>query len=163
MKKSVFIFILMCEFAAIGFAQGDKVMVSAGARIMTTQCIDCGIFSGIELAGGYAVTEKIVASLNVGYFSKSESYITKVFDIGVSVDGYFKEAYKGFYAGGDVTIILEESYPGAYDSSIDFTLNLGWAIGIGEHIRIIPHLGYGTWLSNYDKRIIGGLKFGYKL
>jgi hypothetical protein len=161
MKKIVFIFILMCEFATIGFAQGDKVMVSAGAGIIATRCNNCVIYTGIELAGGYAITGKIVTSFNVGFFSELEDRAS-IITTGVSVDGYFKEAYKGFYAGADVTIISEKVYR-TYESYIHFTLNLGWAFSIGEHIRIIPHFGYGTWDVNSGGRIIGGLRFGYKL
>jgi hypothetical protein len=167
MKKITLTFFLACGIAAIGFAQSGKIMPSAGAGIIAPACTNCSTFAGIELAGGYAVTEKIVASLNVGIFSKSEASKVNIFSIGISGEYYFKEAFKGFYASPDITFIsTKEKYNDVVyfdESNITIGLNLGWAIGIGENFRIIPHFGYGTWFENSDGRITGGLKLGYKL
>ena len=143
-------------------------MVSAGYDILAPACTNCKMLSGFEFAGGYAITEKIVGSLNVGIFSRSESpYKTNSFAIGISGEYYFKEAFKGFYVSPDITFISTmEKYNSTEtfdEKNITVGLNLGWAIGIGDHFRIIPHFGYGTWFEDSKGRVSAGLKLAYKL
>ncbi len=168
MKKLGLSFLLLFGIVTINFAQSEKIMVSAGFGILAPACTNCKTLSGFEASGGYAITEKIVGSVNLGFFSRSDSpFKTNAFAIGVSGEYYFKEAYKGFYVSPDVTFISTKSkYDGNETGSEDnltVGLNLGWAIAIGDNFRIIPHFGYGTWFENTDGRITAGLKVGYRL
>lgn len=168
MKKLGLSFLLVFGIVTINFAQSEKIMVSAGFGVLAPACTNCDLLSGFEAAGGYAITEKIVGSVNLGFFSWSEgSSKLNAFAIGVSGEYYFKEAFKGFYASPDVTFISTTAKSGGNETgsenNLTVGLNLGWAIAIGDNFRIIPHFGYGTWFEGTDGRITTGLKVGYKL
>lgn len=165
MKKLGLFFLLLFGIVTINFAQSEKIMVSAGFGVLAPACTNCDILSGFEAAGSYAFTEKIAASLNMGFFTRTEGGGTlNSFAIGVSGEYYFKEAYKGFYVSPDVTLItLSVKDSDFSDSNLTIGLNLGWAIAIGDKFRIIPHFGYGTWFEDSDGRITSGLRLGYKL
>jgi len=168
MKKIGLTFIMLVGILSLSLGQSEKIMASAGFGILAPACTNCDMLSGFELGGGYAITEKIVGSVNLGFFSRSESPSKiKAFGIGVSGEYYFKEAFKGFFAGPDITYIsTSQDFDGTEvfsENNLTVGLNIGWAIGIGEHFRIIPHLGYGTWFENSDGRISTGLKLGYRL
>lgn len=150
------------------FAQDSKIMVGVAGRIVGPACTNCSALYGVGFSGGYAFTEKIVGTFDLGFYSRSESEdkINSV-AVGVSGDYYFKEAYKGFYVGPDLTYItIKEKYNGDEifsDNNLSIGVNVGWAIAAGERFRIIPHFGYGTWFENSDGKITIGLKLGYKL
>ncbi len=165
MKKLGLSFLLVFGIITINFAQSEKIMVSAGFGILAPACVNCNLLSGFEAAGGYAITEKIVGSVNLGFFSRSQSDSKlNAFAIGISGEYYFKEAYKGFYVSPDVTFISRSVKDSDFsDGDLTIGLNLGWAISIGDHFRIIPHFGYGTWFEDSDGRITTGLKVGYRL
>ncbi|MEO7992276.1 MAG: hypothetical protein ABI663_22190 [Chryseolinea sp.] len=168
MKKLLFTMFSAFGIISIAFAQSDsKIMASAGGGILAPACTNCSSLAGVEFAGGYAFTKHIVASLNLGLFSKAETGSKlKAFAVGISGDYYIKEAYKGFYVSPDLTLItLSNKYGGTTYSDNNFTvgLNLGWAIAIKDHFRIIPHFGYGTWFEDSKGRITAGLKIGYKI
>ena len=159
---------MLLGITVVSFGQSEKIMVSAGFGVLAPACTNCDILSGFEAAGSYAFTEKIAASANLGFFTRSENGGTiNAFAIGVSGEYYFKEAFKGFYVSPDVTFISTTSkYDGlgsASENNLTVGLNLGWAIGIGDKFRIIPHFGYGTWFEGTDGRITSGLRLGYKL
>ncbi len=168
MKKLSFTMLLAFGIISMALAQSEsKIMASAGGGILAPACTNCKTLAGFELAGGYAFTKNIVASLNIGLFSRSdEGSKLNAFAVGVSGEYYIKEAYKGFYVSPDLTLItLSNKYGGTTFSDTNFTvgLNLGWAIAIKEHFRIIPHFGYGTWFEDSKGRITAGLKVGYKI
>jgi len=168
MKKLSFTMLLAVGIISMAFAQDSKIMVSAGAGMLAPACTNCTTLFGGELSGGYAFTEKIAASLNFGFYSKSES-TSKIgtFSVGVSGEYYFKEAFKGFYVSPDITYItINQKNNGTEvfsENNITLGLNLGWAIGIGDRFRIIPHFGYGTWYENSKGRITAGLRVGFKI
>jgi hypothetical protein len=163
-------FALLCAWGIVplAFAQDSKIMVGVSGRMVGPACTNCSALWGPAFSGGYAFTEKIVATFDVGFYSKSESS-DKInsFAIGVSGDYYIKEAFKGFYIGPDITFItVKEEFDGTEifsEENISIGINLGWAIAAGDRFRIIPHFGYGTWFENSDGKITAGLKLGFKL
>src|SRR5436190_7691181 len=154
MKKICLTTFIVCFVVATAFAQDKgKIMVGLGGGILGAGCTNCTAFSGPEILGSYKVNEKIAATLNLGFFSKSGTSVTA---IGVSGDYYLKGAYNGFYLAPDLTYIT-------YSTSSDITvgLNLGWGIVVADSWRIKPHFGYGTWFDGAKGRITAGLQVGF--
>ena len=168
MKLSYALLIVFGLAASTAFAQDDsKIMVGVSYRSFGAACTNCAAVSGPAFSGGYAVTDKIVATLDLGIYSKSSSGTTSnVTAFGVSGDYYLKGAYKGFYIGPDVTFIniTEKFSTTEYtQSNLTVGVNLGWGIVVAERWRIIPHFGYGTWFENSNGRITLGVKVGFKI
>ena len=167
MQKLSFTFLLVLGLCA-AYAQDSKIMVGASGRVFGPACTNCTALTGFGLSGGYTVINKVVATLDVGFYGKSEgsSKINST-AVGISGDFYPKEAFRGFYIGPDIsyiTITQKISDTEVFsDNSISIGLNLGWAIPIGERLRIIPHMGYGTWYENSKGRITFGAKVGFKI
>jgi len=115
-----------------------------------------------------AVQDHIVATLDIGFYSKTAGSSTlNSTAIGISGDYYLKEALNGFYIGPDLTYItLSEKFNGNEifsKNSFTIGLNAGWGIALGESWRLVPHFGYGTWYDGSSGRITAGLKVGYIL
>jgi hypothetical protein len=169
MKKLLLIPLLAWGMISIAFAQSDsKLMVAVGPRVFGPACTNCSALSGFGLSGGYALIDKMVATLDVGFYSRSEfSSKLKSTAIGISGDFYPKEAFRGFYVGPDITyIIISQDINGMEvfsETNITVGINLGWAIAIGNKFRIIPHAGYGTWFEDSKGRITVGMKVAYKI
>ena len=167
MKKLMFTLWLALGIVSMVFAQDSKVMIGVSGRMVGPACTNCSALYGPAFSGGWAFTKKIVATFDFGIYSRSESDDKiKAFAMGISGDFYFKEAYKGFYIGPDVTFItVSEEFDGSEifsEDNISIGINLGWAIGIGDRFRIIPHAGYGTWFEDSDGKITAGVKLGFR-
>lgn len=168
MKKLMFTLWWALGIVPVVFAQDSKIMVAAGYRLVGPACTNCDALYGPAFSAGWAFTEKIVATFELGVYSRSEaSDKLKAFAVGISGDYYFKEAYKGFYIGPDFTYItVKQEFDGSEifsENNLSVGINIGWAIGIGDRFRIIPHLGYGTWFENSDGKVTIGGKLGFKI
>jgi hypothetical protein len=169
MKKLCVMGFIICTTVATSFAQdAGKIMVGLGGGILAPACTNCTSLSGFDLFAGYQMTNKIVATLDLGFYSKSDgSAAINSMAIGVSGDYYLKEAYKGFYVGPDVSYLTyTEKISGTEvfsKNSITIGLNVGWGIAVADNWRIKPHFGYGTWFENTKGRITAGLQVGYIL
>ena len=147
------------------FAQG-KIMVGASGRFFGPACTNCTALYGGSISGAYAVINKLAVGLDLGLYSRSETSTLSALAIGITGDFYPKGDFKGFYVGPDITLINLTNKFGSSkvsDSNITIGANIGWAIAIGEKLRIIPHLGYGTWFEDSKGRITTGLKVGFRI
>jgi len=157
---------VVCFAVASSIAQAK--MVGAGYGILAPGCTNCTSLSGFNLFGGMAVNDKIVATLNLGFFSKTDGAASlNSTAIGISGDYYLKEALNGFFVGPDLTyIMINEKINGTEvfsQNNLTIGINAGWAIALGESWRLVPHFGYGTWYDNSSGRLTAGLKVGYVL
>jgi hypothetical protein len=122
---------------------------------------------GGGVSGAYAIINKVALGLDVGVYSRSETSKLNTFAIGLTADFYPKGDFKGFFVGPDITYItIAQKFNGIEtfsENNITLGANLGWAIAIGDRLRIIPHLGYGTWYENSKGRITTGVKVGFRI
>ena len=151
----------------------SQMMVAVNGGLVGPACTNCGILAGGGASFSYAVTDRIVPTVDAGlYTSSSEDgfgnkYSNSALLIGIGGDFYFKEAYKGFFIGPEVAFIqlgykVNGTSTDFSQSNVTIGANLGWAISAGDRIEIIPHFGYSTWFENSKGRVTMGLKLGFK-
>jgi hypothetical protein len=169
MKKLCVTVFIICGVVATSFAQdAGKIMVGLGGGILAPACTNCSSLSGFDLSGAYQLKDKIVLTLDLGFYSKTDgpSKLNSTM-IGISGDYYFKGAYNGFYLGPDISSIsLGTKYNGTdlgTSHNLTIGINAGWAIVVADSWRIKPHFGYGTWFDGSQGRITAGLQVGFIL
>lgn len=165
MKKLVSTVIL--TLALVGaYAQG-KIMVGASARLFGPACTNCTALYGGSVSGAYAIIDKVALGLDLGVYSRSQNSNLNTVAVGLTADFYPKGDFKGFFVGPDITFIsIAQKFNGVEtfsDKTVTIGANLGWAIAIGDRLRIIPHLGFGTWYENSKGRITTGVKVGFRI
>lgn len=170
--------IALLTFAFNSQAQSDYTMMGgANAGIMGPACTNCGLLYGGGITFGYAVTDHIVPTIDLGIYSDKTTidwggstsvYKTSARVVSVSGQFYLKEAYKGFYAAPEISFISID-YKADGNQVIGYPINnitigadIGWAISIGERIELVPHMGYSTWFENSKGRVTLGTKLGFK-
>ena len=158
----------MLLFTSItSFAQDKTMMPAVHAGIIGPGCTNCGIMTGVGASFGYALHEKIAATVSADFYSDKDVVLgitakTSVAAFGLSGEFYPKEALKGFFIGPDVLFITTATdLNGAtiFETN-DLTVGgrLGWVITIGELVKFVPYMGYGTWYDNSKGRGIFGMK-----
>lgn len=171
MKKSLLVLICLTYFTTISKSQDSKMMAGINYGVLGPACTNCTATTGGGVFFDYAVLEKLAVGTELGLYGKSETsfgYETKISVFSSAITGRFypKEAFKGFFIGGDLAYL---SYSSEFNgsevySTSDFTfgLNLGWVITIANVVGIVPYLGYGTWFENSKGRISLGGKVAIK-
>src|SRR6185295_658340 len=139
MKKLCLTLFILCFAVASSIAQAK--MVGASYGVLAPACTTCTSLSGFSLYGSMAVQDHIVATLDIGFYSKTAGSSTlNSTAIGISGDYYLKEALNGFYIGPDLTYItLSEKFNGNEifsKNSFTIGLNAGWRIALGESWRL---------------------------
>ena len=165
MKKLILTVLFLSALAGV-YAQG-KIMVGASARLFGPACTNCTVLYGGSVSGAYAIINKVALGLDVGVYSRSEASNLNTIAFGLTADFYPKGDFKGFFVGPDITFLsIVQKFNGVEtfnEKNVTIGANLGWAIAIGDRLRIIPHLGYGTWYENSKGRITSGVKVGFRI
>lgn len=178
MKKILTTIVLSLTLGSVANAQSDyKMMAGVNGGIMGPACVNCGLLYGGGITFGYAVSQRIVPTIDVGSYvwnRKTEfggivnSYKSSALIVSLGGDFYIKEAYKGFFFSPEVSFIqYNEKYNdvqqfGLPIRNVTVGLNLGWAISLGDRIELVPHFGYSTWFENSKGRVTIGTKLGFK-
>jgi hypothetical protein len=151
-------------------ANAQSAEVTAGMGIIGPACTNCGLLTGVQSSGSYAILDKITVGASFSYYWDKEvisgyTYSDKAINAGAFARWYPKEKFKGFYIGPDMGYItLTETY-GATEtklSNITFGASLGWDINIADLVIINPFMGYGTWFEGSKGRVEMGLRIGAK-
>ncbi len=167
MKRLLLATVVVLLSVSGSMAQDKTMMPAVHGGIIGPGCTNCGLLAGFGASFGYALHEKIAASVQADFYSEKDQVLgitatTKVAAFGVSGEFYPKEAFKGFFIGPDVLYITTNTdlngTPLFETNDITFGGKLGWVITIAETVKFIPHFGYGTWYDNSKGRGTMGLK-----
>jgi hypothetical protein len=164
--------LLIAMVALFGSYQANAQSAEAtlGMGIIGPACTNCGLMTGVQASGGYAILDKITVGADVSYYWDKEvvfgtTYSDKVTHLGAYARWYPKEKFKGFYIGPDMGYIMWTANYGTFETKtnqLTFGANMGFDFNIADLVIINPFMGYGTWFENSKGRVEMGLRIGAK-